>query len=293
MSSHRVVWSRLMGRKLYSVGVICTLLLACPACHSGSGVFRSRWVSDFGTAERHHRRAGGSMLICYSSSDAGRPNPMLEAAEDSAVMDATEGFVRCKLFRTHEPDRRYMAQFGVDRAPAAVVVYEDGTYRAHTGLLSAGALVTFLESEDGPRASPLVSRHIHREADFAWHKDLESAQEASRQTGRAMLVVYHDWLGRDWSELESMLGRHEVYSQVAGMVHCRRRVMWRAAKDEMARWGVVALPAVVIVTTDGVHHVLESPDSYETVARFVRRSRASRATALDTSSVTSPARAEP
>ena len=213
---------------------------------------------------------------------------MLKAAEDSAVMDATEGFIRCKLFRTNEPDRRYMAQFGVDRAPAVVVVYEDGTYRAHTGLLSAGAFLTFLDSEDGPRNSPVVSRHIHREADFAWHKDIESAREASRQTGRAMLVVYHDWLGRDWSDLESMLSRHEVYSQVAGMVHCRRRVMWRSAKDEMARWGVTALPAVVIVAADGTHHTLESPDSYEIVARFVRRSRESGATALDTASVTSP-----
>ena len=156
MSSHRVVSSRLAGSKLCSLGVVCILLLACPGCTSASGVFRSRWVSDFGTAERHHRRDGGSMLICYSSSGAGRSNLMLEAAEDKAVMHATDGFIRCKLFRTHEPDRRYMAQFGVDRAPAAVVVYEDGTYRAHTGLLSAGALLTFLDSEDGPRNNPMV-----------------------------------------------------------------------------------------------------------------------------------------
>ena len=292
MSSHRVVLSCLAGSKLYSLGVVCILLLACPGCTSASGVFRSRWVSDFGTAERHHRRDGGSMLICYSSSGAARSNLMLEAAEDKAVMQATDGFIRCKLFRTHEPDRRYMAQFGVDRGPAAVVVYEDGTYRAHTGLLSAGALLTFLDSEDGPRNNPMVSRHIHRQPDFAWHKQLESAQDASRQTGRAMLVVYHDWLGRDWSYLESMLGRHEVYSQVAGMVHCRRRVMWRSAKEEMAQWGVTSLPAVVIVSADGTHHTLEAPDAYETVARFVRRSRKSGATALDTASATLPAGTE-
>jgi hypothetical protein len=184
------------------------------------------------------------------------------------VRKLTRQYVRCELFKSYEPNRRYLAQFGVERAPALVVVHADGTYHALTGLMSPVDIVRFLEESSGPGAQPVRNPYISRRVEYNWHRSAESAYAAAEETGKPVLFVFHRWMSRDWSRLRKLLNRPEVYSHFSEMVHCRLSSLAPSAKREAERLEVSRWPALVIVHRDGSHYPLELPTSCEQIVRF-------------------------
>lgn len=241
------------------------------------------WAADYQTAERLARESNTGVLILYTNIDLTREDAMREAAKGAATIGDAGKYVRCVLFRDNEPDRRYVAQYGVDRAPALIVVHPDGTYHARSGAMSAEQIADFLASATPPGSTPRLNPFIPRESNYAWNSDIESAERMSRASGRPMLVVLDRWMTRDWRKLRAMLERREVYTRFADMIHCRpadhtrlgRGLLWSSSGSAAARFGVKNLPALVIVEPDGNAQALELPTSYEAIVRFADNVRGS------------------
>jgi hypothetical protein len=232
------------------------------------------WAADYDTAEARVRESGRERLIYYHPTDQGLHDPTFDALRSGPLRQQTAPFVLCSLFRSYERDRRYAAQFGVERAPALIVVHRDGTYHARTGEMSAPQIAEFLAAAEAPGTPPVVNPHIPREPNYVWYGSLESAETAARKTGQSILIVLDRWWPGDRRKLKKLLEHREVYSRFADMVHCRPGSIWGPADKSITRFGVVNLPALVILHPDGAHQVLELPTSYEAVVRFADRARA-------------------
>ena len=236
------------------------------------------WVADYDSAEQRVHKTGRELLIAYVDPRPGKKGA-LKRVMDSAVVEARTGdYVRCRLFKSYEPDRRYVAQYGVERAPALIIVHANGTYHALQGPMSVERVSQFLADATGPGTEPVVNHQIPRRPRYEWHGDVTSAEEASKTSGKVILFVFYKRLSRDWRRLERILCRREVYRRFADMVHCRVDTLNPWAKTYVTKFGPVRLPALVIACGDGTHDVLEMPTSYESVVRFADRHRGSRAT---------------
>jgi len=241
------------------------------------------WDTDYDAAEAHARESGRERLIFFRAVDQSLPDPTFDALRSAPLKQQTAQYVLCSLYRSYEPDRRYVAQYGVDRAPALIVVHRDGTYHARTGLTSAAQISEFLAAAQPPGAAPVLNPFIPRETNYTWHSSLESAETAAQKTGQSILIVFDRWWSRDRRKLEKLLERREVYSRFAGMVHCRPGSILGLDKQSMARFGVANLPALAVVHPDGSHQVLELPTSYEAIVRFADRARPNGGAATSTS----------
>ena len=249
-------------------------MILTTGCASTWGRWRPNgWDADYDAAEARGRGSGRELLIFYRAVGQGLPDPTFAALHNSAVKPRTAPYVRCSLFRSYEPDRRYAAQYGVERAPALIVVHRDGTYHARTGESSAAQVAEFLAAAKPPGAPPVLNPHIPRRPNYVWHASLESAEASARNTGRSILIVLDRRWSRDWRKLKKLLDHRESYSRFADMVHCRPWSIWGSGDKAITRFGVVNLPALVILRPDGAHHVLELPTSYEAIVRFADRAR--------------------
>jgi hypothetical protein len=225
-------------------------------------------VADYEAAEQRVLDTGRDLLIYYDKARH-KADPSMEKALKSPPLEELTGrCVRCRLFKSHEPDRRYVAQFGVDRTPALIIVHADGTYHARTGSLSSAQMATFLAGAVPPGAQPRIDRYLPRQPRYRWHRGIDAAEEVSRRTQRPILIVYHRALSRDWSRLEQMLTRREVYGRFGNLVHCRIGTFNPWIRAYITRFGALQLPALVVLRCDGTFETLELPASYASVVRF-------------------------
>lgn len=227
-----------------------------------------RWAADYETAERRVLDTGRDLLIYYDKTGHKGDTSMEKALKSAPIEELTGRYVRCRLFKSHEPDRRYVAQFGVDRAPALIIVHADGTYHARTGSLSSAQMATFLAGAAPPGAQPQIDRYLPRRPRYRWHRDIDAAEEVSRRTQQPVLIVYHRALSRDWPRLEQMLTRREVYGRFGDLIHCRIGTFNPWIRAYITRFGALKLPALVVLRCDGTFEALELPASYEAVVRF-------------------------
>jgi hypothetical protein len=227
-----------------------------------------RWIADYDRAEQRSRDSDRDLLIWFTDSAPGTPDPLQAVFANKQVRQKARGYVRCQLVKSHEPDRRYVAQFGVQRAPAVIIVHRDGTYHTQAGAPSAEEVLQFLGGGKPPGLSPSANPLVPRRARYIWHENVAAAQREAETHDAPVLIVYHRRFSGDWRALKKLLYRHEVYRRFAGMIHCRVATWnpWGQAAD--TPFGTVRLPALVVVDAHGDHHVLEIPTSYEAIVRF-------------------------
>ena len=257
-------------RCLRTVVRLATLVaaLACTTCTSVV-----RWAGNFGQgnfdiAERLAHESDRPMLIAYWDGRAEIDRPLSDALRSPEVQLKAKGYVRCDVFRTNEPDRRYAAQFGVERPGALIVVHPDQTYQAQPGFISASDVARFLDEAKPPGATRVLNPHIPRQVAYDWHRTLPAAREEAERTGRPILLVVDRVLVGDRRKLNKVLNRPEVYRRFADMVHCRVRSFNPFADSYETPLGAVHLPAIIFIHRDGTHHVLEKPLSVEAIVRF-------------------------
>lgn len=264
-----------MTRRRLSLQLACAVaFIACLGCTSSLNRWASRgWVADYDTAEQRIRKSGRELLIFYRDTRRNANHSAEEALKSEPLDGLTKDYVRCVLFNSYEPDRRYVAQFGVNRAPALIIVHGDGTYHAWSGSIPTAKIAGFLADARPPGDRPIINPHIPRWANYEWHRSIEEAEEASRQTGREVLIVFYRSLSRDWGRLKKLLSHHEVYCRFADMVHCRIGRTAFSADAVVTRFGNLRFPALVILRPDGTHEVLELPTCYEAIVRFTDAAR--------------------
>ncbi len=254
--------------------MIISLALLLPtlgACSLGGTWRPNHWIADFDVAEREVVASQRSMVIRYIDNRPGRKDALESVVADRRVRSVLKNYVCCSLVRSYEPDRRYVAQFGVERAPALIVVHPDGTAHAQTGLRTVEDVVGFLDNTTSPGKPVAADPWIPRNAYYAWHGNLAKAQEAANEQQVPLLIVYYRRMTGDWNALEDMLMRPEVFRRLSGMVYCRRGGWNPMADTTQTPFADMNLPALVIVKTDGTHSILEMPISSDAVVRFAAR----------------------
>lgn len=228
------------------------------------------WVADYERAEQLACQSGRGTLYLFTKNDLTREDAVREYLEDPASRSAVANYQPAILFQRNESDRRYAAQFGVTRTPAVIVLHPDGTYHATQGSLTPDRITAFLAGSSPPGAWPTSNSYLARQLGFAWHRDWESARQASQAGGKPIFVVLERWMSRDWDALRPMLERREVYSRTANMIHCRPATAWSSASDVASQLGIENLPAIAIVPADaGEPSNFELPTSYEAIVRFL------------------------
>jgi len=230
-----------------------------------------RWYTDFDSAEAAVRESSDPLLIRYVDPKPGRRDPLDGAFDDSEVRQRLRHLVCCRLYKQYEPDRRYVGQFGVQRAPAVILVHPDDTFRAQTGRINAEELLAFLDPSAGTDQTVSRSPYIRREARFDWQGGISAVAEAVEHTGKPGLVLVYRRFSSDLDTLDEMLETHEVYSRIGHMVHGREPGWNRWARTRKTQFGEIKLPAIVLMQPGGQHDVFEMPNSSAAIARFADR----------------------
>ncbi len=245
------------------------LILTLPGCSAGWVRWvPGGWVNDYQSAERLAEAPERPLFILYRTKDRTAADPMFDALNSHEIKPRTSGCVRCCLFHSNASDRRYVAQFGVQRAPAVILIHADGTYHAQTGPQSGEQLARFFDAAHPPGTIPAHDPFISRQATYAWMRSLDAAQSAAKSQNRSVLIVLDRWMSRDWRRLHKLLDRPEVHARFVNMIHCRPGGVLGGGGAVAQTFGVTNLPALVILQPDGSHHALELPTSYESVIRF-------------------------
>ena len=275
------IWSR---RRNWARFAVCSfMLLACVGCAGFGKPGKAKWHADYDSAETAVRGTERTMLIRFVDPRPGRRDLLDEAFKNKQLARRLGEYVCCVLYRGYEPDRRYVSQFGITRAPAVIVVHPDGTYHAKTGRMSADAVLAFLDAATSPGTPAIINPHIPRLAHFGWLDKLDDVVQSVRETGRPGLIVFYRRFAGDFKAIREMMSKHEVYSRVCHMVHGHDGGWNRWATTRETPFGKIALPAIVWLQPDGSHEVLEMPDSSQSIARFVDRCRTNAESVSETS----------
>ncbi len=258
-----------VGRRI-RVTLIAAMAMVPPACSrlSYPPWTSGRWYADYQSAER---AAAGNrpLLIYFKDPRHGVHDPIEKALRSNAFSGELHDPVGCVLSKSYPPDRRYLAQFRVERAPALVVVHPDGTFHATCQLSNRDELTAFLASAKPPGAIPKVDPFVPRSPTYHWLESADDAVADAERTGRSAVIVFYRSWSRDWGILEKMLATYEVYSRLDSLVHCRVGIWGVDRERYVTRFGDLRLPAMVIVRPDGTGSVNELPISSEAIARFV------------------------
>lgn len=243
--------------------------LTASGCSSRLAQFtRHRWVADYEVAERRSDEVNQEILIFYLDDRLNRDRQIEDALRTQEVKDLADDYIACTLVRSYEPDRRYVAQYGVTNAPALIVVHRDGTYHATSQATTTPGILRFLAEAQAPGQAPSINPYLPRRVEYTWVDSLDVAQQKASESGQPMLVVFYRRASGDWRQLSKLLERREVGRRVSDMVHCRVRLAWPWSKAYITRFGALKLPAVVIAHPDGSFDSIELPTSYEVIVRL-------------------------
>lgn len=251
------------------VAMAAPFLLLAPGCAIKLPEWHAHtWINGYQPAETLASEHGTGMVICYCDTPPNRPDKMLEAARDAIVNDSKSNYVGCVLTKTYAWDRKYVAQFGVDRSPAIIVLHPDGTYHAHVGLMDAQGVQGFLATANPPGSAPKLNRFLHREPRYTWVSSPEEAETIAKESDRSMLIVYYRRWSDDLQRVDEMLREPSLFRRLSKMVHQRSSSGWSTSDVLETKYGKLKLPAIVIARPDGTYHVLEVPLGYEAIIRF-------------------------
>lgn len=228
----------------------------------------NQWINGYESAEILASERGTGIVFCYRDAPANRPDATLRAACDVIADGSRSDYVRCVLAKDYSPDRKYVAQFGVDRSPALIVLHPDGTYHAHTGLMGSEGVGDFLANANPPGKTPSWNPFVHREPRYAWLTSTEEGEAAARAMNRPILIVFHRPWSNDLQRLRRMLREPAVFRRFSEMIHVRSGSLLSFSDAAETKYGTLQLPAIVIAQPDGTHRVLELPNSYDAIIRF-------------------------
>jgi hypothetical protein len=247
------------------------LLVGCASPVRTVGLLATRgWYDEYQAAERAAARSGRAIFIHYTDAEPARPDPMAGILQTPAVRERINSLVPCRLYKEHEADRRYMAQFGLERAPSLVILHPDGTFHARAGDCVADDVLAFLNQAVPPGRTPVLNPLIPRRVGDFWYESLSAAEHDARISGKPLLVVYYRSFSRDWSRLEPLLDDELVVARLGAIVPCRIAVGGWFPEAHVSPFGAVHLPTVVLAdAATRQANILEKPQSADSIARLL------------------------
>jgi len=256
------------ARRLTLVVALVGVAAASHGCAATGRWIMGGWVADYETAEQRVRATDRDLLIYFKASSQRKTDSVEEILDSNAMKKTLRGYVKCKLFRTHEPHRRYVEQYGVQRAPSLILVHADGTYHATSSVFSRADVEAFLAQSGSPGATPVIDPHIPRAASYRWIRRIEAARQEADQNGQPILYVFVRPMTRDWKNLKTLLDRREVFLRTKRMVACRLSSWSKNARTLAESLGIRDWPAIAICRPDGNNDILERPATYEPICRL-------------------------
>ncbi|MFQ5463329.1 MAG: hypothetical protein ACE5E5_11975 [Phycisphaerae bacterium] len=256
------------ARRLTLAVALTGVVVATHGCAATGRWIMGGWVADYESAEQRVRDTDRELLIYFKASSQRKTDSVEEILDSAAMKTTLRGYVKCKLFRTHEPHRRYVKQYGVQRAPSLILVHADGTYHATSTVFSREDVKAFLAQSDSAGATPDVNPHLPRAASYRWVRRIEAARQEADQTGQPILYVFVRPMTRDWKNLRSLLNRREVFLRTKRMVACRLSSWSKNARKLAESLGIRDWPAIAICRPDGNNDILERPAAYEPICRL-------------------------
>ncbi len=239
----------------------------------GSGC-AAQWYYSYAELEqervrtRQLGRPGRDTLLFYKDHMDPASGRMQDVLNSSPVKPLLAGKVLCMLVTDFAPNQRYLTQYGVNAAPALVVVHPDGTYHAREGLLTAEQARDFLLGAVGPGAAPKPDLQILPVPDYYWQGSYEEAAALAARQNRPLLIVYKWWLSTESTELLNRLSQPRVRSHFSEMVQCLLDWDYIPNRGFVAPYGVNKVPAMIMVRPDGTYHTLVGLPTVDQIVRF-------------------------
>ncbi len=251
-------WPRML------IGLV--FLFSCPSCATMHASNQDGWATDYDTAESRIANNPKPLFIYYSDTLPTAHNPSVDWEKDPVLKPWLEKFVCCRLYRQSAFDRRYVAQFGISRAPSVIIARLDGSHHAQEGVRTVDQLTQFLEKSDCPGQATVMDPHIVRRARYDWVDNVATARRMAQESGKPLLVVYVRRFSQDWGRMNKLLKHHMVFRQLRDAVMCRIDVSGWSRDVHISEFGVLTLPSIAIESPDGRHEILQQPTNYEAVA---------------------------
>lgn len=248
----------------------------CLGCVAAGCVTNLRWPQpgwhyDYESAQARAGREGATLLVYYSESRPGTHDPLRDALRNPELSRGCTRFVRCRLYVSHEPDRRFVGQYGVSRAPAWIIIHPDGTYHSRTGAVSVEEVLSFIQEAQPPGQPPQGYAFLPARSGAGWPTDLPAAEAEAEREGCPLVVLYTRLLSRDWSKLEPLLDTTEVRRALSGHARCRVDIAGPWTEEAETPFGRLRLPAMIVRRVDGTSEVIERPNSARAIVQLVRR----------------------
>jgi hypothetical protein len=259
--------ARRRGRVQNALTLIALVSLASTGCTGG-------WDhASYDFAQRDAQAKNVDLVVFYKDhldSSSGQTEDVLRHPRLASLMS---GKVRCQLLTEFEPNRRFVAQYGVESAPALIVIHPDETYHVREGAVTLEQAEKFLSEAIAPGKKPTLNPAVPRTYEYRWINIYEDAVEEAKRQNRKMLVLYKWWLSADSSELIRRMDKPEVARHFANMVHCILDWDYMPNRQHMARFSADKVPALVIVNQDGSYHKLVGLASMKQIVEFAVGSR--------------------
>jgi hypothetical protein len=231
-------------------------------------------VLTYEDAEARQRQTDRPILVFYKNHEDPASGQMKANLQNGQLNPLVNNMITCVLVSDFPPNRKFVAQYGVEYPPALIVIHPDGTYHSREGLMSVEQLKSFLTSAAGPGQQPNLNAQVPRAIDYHWENDYERAVRRAQQRNRELFIVYKSWASPESTELLArLMNRPEVALHFVETVNCILDDSFGANRSYLSRFGVDRVPAMVLVHRDGTYHTRIGPATPEEIVRFVVASR--------------------
>jgi len=251
------------------------VVLSAVVAGATSGCAGAGWYYSYAEAEQARQRERQTdrperdLLLFYKDHLDAQSGQMQDVLASPAVRPLIADKIRCVLVTDFALNQRYMAQYGVDSAPALVVVHPDGTCHARSGLLTAEQARDFLSGAVGPGSTPKTTLQVLPVPDYHWHGSYEHAVALAERQNRPLLILYKWWLSADSTELlRNRLSRPRVRRHFSKMVHCLLDWDYVPNRAHVGKYGVSKVPSLIVLRPDGTYHTLVGLPTVERIVRF-------------------------
>lgn len=233
-----------------------------------------QWTYTFVEAEKLARDNEKPIFVFYRDPFDPKSGQMFEMIRSPQAAELLKGMVCCTLVTEYNPNRRFVAQYGIQEAPAVVIVHPDGTYHSRPGIVDFEQFREFITQSKPPGAKPAVDIQIPRPTDYLLHAegDFEDALAAARRQNRKLLIVYKWWLDADSTEFIRRMSRPEVAARVSEAVHCILDWDYVPNRKFVEQYGVSTYPSLIVVHQDGTADKLQGLATVEQIVGFLSKS---------------------
>lgn len=226
------------------------------------------WHVAYEESVRQARRQDRDLVIFYKDPMNPSSGQMRDVLQSATVRPLLADKVRCMLVPFYEPNRRFVAQFGIVETPALIVMRADSTYHALNGLHDAETVRRFLESARVPGKQPDLDPRIPRRSGFEYYNIFERARDKALRQNRRLVILYKWWLQPESTELIRRVSRPHVVPYFADSVNCILDWDYVPNRRHLGKYGVTSFPTLVIVEPDGLFRTLRGLASVEQIIRF-------------------------